>query len=443
MKHLLIGLSVLFLIIYQETIVAQKVWTLEACISYALENNIQIKRQVLQTGIAKNNLTQSKIDLLPDLNAGGNHTIGSGRILNDSYTYSNKTNNGSIGLQSSVTIFNGFQKLNTIKLNRYSYLAALEDLEKIKNDISLNIAGSYLQILYNKELHDVAKNQLEVTKLQIEKTTKLYEVGNVARGSLLDIQATAAVEEANVIDAENSINLSYLSLAQMLDLDTLKGFSIYIPTNLSVPEIFSDNPDSVFQIALEKMPQIKSSEYYLKRSKSQLAIARGARSPQISLTGYYNTQYNFYDSINQIEPYPIKDQLNDKIYKQLVFNLSIPLFNKFQIQKNICNAKIQVNDAEYSLRQSQLQLRKDIEQSYADASAAFENYKSRLKAVTAQEENFNYVQQKFDIGLISSVDYIVAKNNYIKVKSDLLRAKYDFIFKTKILEFYKGNVIKL
>jgi len=432
---------------------AQKLWTLEECIGYALDNNLQIKRQTLQTEIAKNDLLQSKIDLAPDLNAGGSHSIGSGRVLNNNYQFTKKVNNGSFGLQSSIVVFKGFQKLNTIKMNKYNLLGSLEDLEKLKNDIALNIAGGYLQILFSKELLEVSKSQLDVTKLQIEKTKKLFEVGNVAKGALLEIQATAATEEANLIQAQNDLNLANLTLAQMLDLDTVKGFSVYVPVELNVPVSFSEDPDSVYRIALGNMPQIKSAEYNLMRSKSSLAIAKAGRSPELSLTGYYSTQYDFYDSIRQYnpvtgiitrtDPYPIRTQLGDKLYKQISINLSIPIFNKFLIQKNISNAKILVDDAAYSLQQSQLQLRKDIEQAYADAIASFENFKSRQKTVEAQEENFKYVQQKFDVGLINSVDYSVAKNSYTKAKSDLLQSKYEFIFKTKILDFYKGNVIKL
>ncbi len=456
-------LLVLIPIIYSETInaqkdtiKAQKLWTLEDCIGYALDNNLQIKRQELQTEISKNNLLQSKIDLAPDLNAGENHYIGGGHLYNtSSYTESQKENYGSAGIQSSLTIFSGFQKLNTIKVNRFSLLGAMQDLEKIKNDISLNIAGGYLQILYNKELLEVAKSQLEVSKLQIEKTKKLFEVGNVAKGSLLDIQATAASEEANMITAQNNLNISYLTLAQMLDLDTLKNFSIFIPVELNVPESFSENADSIYKIALNNMPQIKSAEYNLKRSKSSLAVANGGRFPQLILTGTYGTQYDFYDSLRTFakvndtlklistNPYNFTRQLGDKKYWVLNFTLNIPIFRKYEIQKEISNAKIQVKDAEFALQQSQLQLRKDIEQAYADALASFENYKARFETVNAQEEDFKYVQQKFDVGLINSVDYNVAKNNYSKAKSDLLQAKYDFIFKTKILEFYKGNVIKL
>jgi outer membrane protein len=377
--------------------------------------------------------------------------VGSGNSFNNSYQPTNSSNYGNFGLQSSVVLFSGFQKLNTIKMNKYNFMGTVQNLEKIKNDIAINIASGYLQILYAKELRDIASSQLEVTKMQVEKTNKLFEVGNVAKGSLLDIQAIAATEEASLTDAENNLKLAYLSLAQMLDLDTIKNFIIFIPEEISVPDAFVDNPDSIYQIALDNLPQIKSAEYSLLRAKSQLSIANGARSPQLSLNANYYTRYDYndkkyaatdYTRSNPLD-YPISDQINNNFYKQISINLSIPIFTKYQIKKNVSNARIYVKDSEFALRQSQLQLRKEIEQAYANALASFQNFKSQSDAVIASEESFKYVQQKFDVGMVNSVDYNIAKNNFTKAKSDLLQAKYQFIFKIKILDFYKGNPIKI
>ncbi len=416
---------------------AQKVWTLEDCIRYAIDNNIQIKRQELQSEVAKNNLVQSEFNFLPDLNASGQHIIGKGpNPLN--YSNNNITSsNGNISLASNFTLFNGFQKINNLQMNRYNYLSSIKNLEKAKNDISLNIASAYLQILSNNEILGVAKNQLELSQLQVDRTSKLVEVGNEALGSLLEIQAQAAEEEASLTEAQNQLNLSYFVLAQTLDLDTVKNFKVFIPSKLVVPESLDYNPDSIYKIAVNTLPEIKSNELQLKSSQYQLAVARGGRLPNIYLMGSLGSDYDLKSDT------PINKQLNKAFYEQISLNLTVPLFNKYQVQKAISNAKINVRDNEYALRQSQLSLRKEIEQAYTDALGAFQNYKSRQKSVTANEENFNYVQQKFDVGLINSVDYNIAKNNYTKAKSDLIQAKYEFVFKIKILEFYKGNAIKL
>lgn len=438
MKFKLILLICLFTSFSIAQINAQKLWTLEECIGYSVENNISIKRQQLQTEISQNNLTQSKFELAPNVYGSANHTWGWGNSYSNNYQLANKSSYGDIGLNSSITVFSGLQKINTIKMNKYDFLSSVQNLEKIKNEISLNIASSYLQILYTKELRDVAQSQLEVTQMQVDKTNKLFQVGNVAKGALLEIQATEATEQANITDTENNLNLAYLNLAQMLDLDTIKYFKIFIPEEMNVPETFSDNPDSIYKIALQNLPEIKAAEFSLLKSKSQLAIANGGRFPEITLRGGYGTYYNYY------APLPIfYDQLDQNRNKSIALNLTIPIFSKYSIQKNIKNARIGVQDSEYILRQAQLQLRKEIEQAYANALASFQNFKSRTQLVLASDENFKYVQQKFDVGLVNSVDYSVAKKNTVKAKSDLLYAKYDFIFKTKVLEFYKGNTIKL
>lgn len=429
---------------------AQRLWTLEECIAYAFQNNLTIKRQLLQTEMAKNNYQQAYLDLLPDFGAGASHNIGKGRVADyTSFSYSNEVNAGSMGLRSNVILFSGFQKINAIRAQKYAFLSAKEQLEHSKNSVALALASAYLQILFDREYFEITKSQAELSKLQLERTRKLYEVGSVARGTLLEMEASYAAELVSVTNAKNRLDLAYLSLAQMLDLDTIRNFAVAIP-EVTVPESFNENPDSIFLLAMENMPEIKSARYALEKARSQLSMAKGSRLPQISLTADYYTQYNL-NAERPVDPqtptitekYPIRDQLNDKLYKQLSLNLSIPVFTRYQIQTNISNAKIGQLDAEYVLRQTMLELRKEIEQAYADALASFESYKSRREALISQEENFKYVQQKYEVGLISAIDYNIAKNNYLKAQSDLLQAKYQFVFNTKVLDFYKGKPLSL
>lgn len=438
MKPIHLLFSVLFLSLFSNTN-AQKQWTLEECLKYALEHNIQLKRQELQTEVAKNELKLAKYNLLPDLSANAGHTLGTGRDYSTFTVQKKVYSNGTISAESNYTIFSGFQKKENVTMQKFNLLSSMEGLEKAKNDISLEIAAAYLQILFNNELLEIAKRQLELSNLQVEKTNKLVEVGNVARGALLEIKAQAASEEANVTDAQNKLNLSNIFLAQLLDLDTVKNFKIFIPAELMVADNFNENTDSIYSIAVENQPQIKQYKYQLESAKSQLAMAKGGRMPTLSLRAGLGTDYN----LKTTDISPVGSQINDNIYKQVSLNLSIPIFTKYQIQRNISNAKIGVLDNEFALKLNQITLRKEVEQSYADALAAFENFKSRTEAVTAYEENLNYIQQKFDVGMVNSVDFNIAKNNYAKAKSDLLQAKYQFIFKTKILDFYRGMPIRL
>jgi len=451
---------------------SQESWSLEKCVNYAIENNIQIKQQELNARYSENTLTQSKATVLPSLNASASHNYSFGRSV-DPYTNEFSSENSlsdNFSISSSVTLFNGLQNMNTIKRNQFDLMASLEDLEKAKNDISLSIASAYLQILFNLELLDIASNQLDITKLQVERTRKLVEAGSLAQGSLLEIQSQEAAEELQVVNAQNQLDLSYLTLTQLLDLDSVEGFDIVRP---ELPDINTESiPYTVSQIyteAIINMPQITGAEYRLQSSEKELSIAKGMVSPRLALGASYGTGYSDARTLSSYtlgmdtigytaisgegvlgyqyeyssEEYPFMDQLKDNASTALYFSLSVPILNGFQTRTSISNAKISLLNSEYSLQLEKNRLYKDIQQAYADALAALKKYHSSKKAVSSWEESFRYTQQKFDVGLVNSVDYNLAKNNMMKAKSDLLQAKYEFIFKSKILDFYRGQPIKL
>ncbi len=427
---------------------AQKSWTLEECIKYALDKNIQIKRQQLTHEINEQNFNQSKYNMLPDVGVQFSHNLNSGRALNtDQYKWENKNfQDGSMGIQANVLLFNGLQNQNNIKYFKLSMQKSLADLEKAKNDISLNIALGYLDILYNTELLDIAKSQIEVTQLQVERNKKLVEVGNVARGTLLEIQSQASREKVNVTNAKNNLDISYLNLTQLLELDSVGNFQITKPELLTVEENkILESVMEIYNIAVARMPQIKSSELNLEVQKANLAVSKGKYSPRLSMSGLYYSRYSELatDLLNPNSKYSYLNQLKDNQYKQLSLNLQIPLFSKFQTRTTISTSKIQVSDAEITLLQTKKILYKEIQQAHADALASFDNYISRKEAVVSSEESFKYSQQKFDVGMISAVDYNLAKNNLTKSKSDLIQAKYQFIFKIKVLDFYKGSALSL
>ena len=417
---------------------AQKLWTLEDCINYALENNIQVKRQKLVSDIADNNYLQSKAEVLPNLNAGLGHSFNSGRAL-DQTTYQYYTQNfqtGNLGVQSSMTLFNGLQKYNNIKRNEFNLMKSLKDVEKIQNDISLNIATAYLQILFNQEILDIASAQMEVTLQQIEKTKKLVEVGNVAKSELLNIQAQAASEKVNYINAKNELELSYLTLTQLLDLDSIGDFSIATPAELDVDTLeVLLTIDDTYNNALEYLPQIRSAEYFLKSNEKSLQMAKGQLYPSLNL------QAQYYSSYSNIADDNYRLQLENNQYKYINFGLNIPIFNRLSVKTAISNAKINVLDAQFALEQEKQILYKEIQQAHADASAALEKYNSSREAVVYNEESFKYTTQKFEVGLVSSIDYNIAKNNFLVAKSNMLQAKYEYIFKTKVLDFYTGKPI--
>jgi outer membrane protein len=425
---------------------AQKYWSLEECIKYGQEKNIQIKRKELSTESSNNNLLQSRINLLPSVGAGFNHQLSAGRSLNtQDYKWENSSlQQGSLGIQAEIILFNGFQNINGMQKSKFDLMMSLSELDKAKNDVSLNIATAYLQVLFCEELLDVAKSQLEVSNLQVERNKKLLEVGNVARGNLLDIQAQAAREQVNVTTADNNLKIAYLALTQMLELDSVGDFKVVHPETLNMDDATPlQSVSDIYNQALTSMPEIKSSEYYLKSTEKQLAMNRGKLSPSLSMTGLYYS--NYYNTVTNQSGDAISyySQVKNNLYKQLAFNISIPIFNRYNSRTAISNSKIAVYDAEYNLTATKKVLYKSIQQAHADAVGAFENYLSRKEAVLSSEEAFKYTQQKYDVGMSSAVDYNIAKSNLIKAKSDLVQSKYEYIFKIKVLDFYKGAALKL
>jgi outer membrane protein len=429
---------------------AQKVWSLEECISYALENNLQVKRQELNVKYYNNNYKQSYYNTLPDLNAQANLNFSSGQTFDFFKTeYVDQSFwQDNVGLSSNITLFGGFQVINNILKSRYEFLKSQSDLHKSKNDISLQLALAYLQVLFSKELVEVSKSKLEVTSMQVERTHKMLDVGNVAQGEYLQIKAQESNDKTSLINAQNNRDIAYLDLTQLLDLDSVGGFDIVVPKNIEV-ELLSplESVQDIFAKAVETMPQIKSAEFALKSSERQLAMAWGQGSPTVNLNGGLSSFYSQIadDPLNPdpLAKYPMKDQLKDYYNKQFSIGISIPLFNRLQVKNSISNAKLGLNDSQLQLDIAKMALYKEVQQAHADATAAREKFNSSVEAVNYNEEAFKYTSQKFEVGLVNSVDYNIAQNNLITAKSNMLQAKYEYIFKLKILDLYMDKPIVL
>ncbi|KPK86638.1 MAG: hypothetical protein AMS27_04530 [Bacteroides sp. SM23_62_1] len=427
----------------------QDLWTLEACIQYAHDNNLQVRRQNLQVKMAESNFLYARAQVLPTANAFANYTFNKGRAPNfDTYEYVDQAfEDGNVGIRSQLSLFNGLSTYYTIRQNRYNLLARLADVENLKNNITISIGGAYLQILLNEELLKVAEDQLEITRLQVEKNERLAEVGNLSRGELYEIQAQEAREASNVVRARNELEISYLTLAQYMDLDPdqISAFRIEIP-ELSIEDGgYLRLVDSVYADALRELPLIRSAEYDLKSTEKGLAVARGGIFPSMSAEYLY---YTLYSNISvspedPLAPYHWMDQLQDKGYQRLSLSLVIPIFNNLNTKNRISQAKVNMLDARVNLDLTKQTLYKNIQQAYADAKAAFEDYEANLETVRSMEEAFKYTEQKYNVGMVNSVDYNLAKNNLTKAQSDLLQAKFMYIFYAKILDFYAGRPIIL
>ncbi|MGB8490333.1 MAG: TolC family protein [Bacteroidales bacterium] len=422
----------------------QQKWSLEDCIKYSIDHNIQIKEQTVQTRIQKNALAQAKLNLLPTINGTASHSYTFGRALDqNSYQFFNQTVlQDYFYVSGSTNLFSGLQNYNNIQKSRYDVLAGEQDLQMIRDNVSMNVALAYLQILLNKELVASNENQVEISKQQIAKTQKLVDAGSVAKGNLLQIESQEAQEEVNLVTMRNALETSYLNLTQLLELTSPAGFEVLVPViSVDSNAVITGNIDEIYNLALQTRPEIKSSELRLTSSQYELKIAKGGRSPSLSMNHNIGTRYSFVKDQPGIQSF--QDQLKNNKSYGLGFSLNIPVLNGWQVNKNISNSKLAVENNEYLVEGARKQLYKDIQQAYTDAVASLKKYNASLKAVTSSAEAFRYTEQKFDVGMIAPVDYNAAKTQLLNAQLDASQAKYEFIFKIKVLDFYKGLPLSL
>lgn len=471
------GISILFFslfLIIQLSAQENKVWSLEECINYALENNIDVKKQSLNINIQEEELLQSKLGILPNVNGFVSHGYNWGQRV-DPFTNefaTDRVRSNNLYLSADVNLFSGLQQLNTIKRNRLNLLASQYDVDYFRDEISITVATQYLQTLYYMEFVEIARNQLDITNQQVDRTTKLVEAGTLAKGDLLTIEAQQASEEYSIITAENDLRLSYLTLTQLLELDTPEGFEIEKPVLglIDQPNILS--PSQIYSTALSNRPEIKSAEYRVESSESDLSIARGRYYPRLSLNGSWGSGYSGANQVGKnpftytpqiaetaggeavypleaytgYESYSTKtfnDQFQDNLNTAAALNLSIPIFNGWIARSNVAQAKIGIENANLDLELQKNNLNKTIQQAYNDVLAANNQHKAAEKKVDATSESFKYAEQKFNVGLINSVEYNDAKKEYNNALSELVQAKYDYVFKNTIIDFYLGKPLTL
>lgn len=445
MKRMYSLIAAAFMLVVFTSAQGQSLWSLQKCIDYALQNNIQIKQQALNSEYYNNQLGQAKFNRLPNLNAGFQNNMSFGRTIGPDNTYLDINSNSTSGsLSSNITVWNGFTLTNSIKMAEMDLRASLEDMQKAKDDIMLNIAASYLEILFADELVLVSEDLLKITQLQLDRTGKLVEAGSLAKGSLLEIEAQYAREEVNVVNAKNRLQLAYLALYQLLEVPSTESFKIEKPV---LPEIGANltllNSMDVFKNAVVLRPAVKGAEFKLESARKQLQIAKGNLMPSLSLGGNYYNFYNNKYTDRTGSKLLFSDQMKSNERYGFGATLNIPIFNRYMAKTGVSNAQIQVENNELQLQNTKNLLRKDIEQSYTNALAAFKRYVANQKTVVSSKEAFRYTEEKFNVGMINSVEYNQSKNNLSKAQSDLLQAKYEYIFRTKILDFYNGQAIDL
>jgi outer membrane protein len=430
---------------------AQEKWSLQQCVDYALENNIQIKQQNLAVEYQKNQLAQAKSNRLPNLNGQIGNNYNFGRSLTYQNTYEN-TNSTSISgyLGTDVTIWNGNQMQNLVRQRDLDLQATIQDYQKAKNDLILNLAAIYLEILYAEELIGIDENQIKITIEQLERSKKLVESGRLAKGSLYESEAQSAAEELQLVTDQNRAQIAYLNLYQLLELPVTKYFKIDKPEFPDIQaEGISFNAQTILDHAMQIRPEILASQLRVESAQRQLEQAKGSRWPKLSFgASYYNNFNDNYLRVKQTNPtetevIPFGEQLSNNQRYGFGLTLTIPIFNQFQVKNGISNATLQVEDYKFRLQTSKNALQKDIEQAYTNALSAMKRYVSSQKAVKSSSEAFRYAEEKLNVGMVTTVEYNQVKNNLTSAQAQLSQAKYEYIFRSKILDFYNGVPIKL
>ncbi|MGB0916822.1 MAG: TolC family protein, partial [Flavobacteriales bacterium] len=388
-------------------------WSLERCISYAIENNIQIKQSALQKESARLDKTQSLAGMFPNLNANASYNANFGRSIDPvSNTFiSEQVNSTNFGASSNVTLFNAFRLLNSFKQSQIDLLAAGYDLEGLSNDISMNISTAFMQIMFNEELLLVAQEQVSVTAEQLSRTQKMVEAGSLPEGNLFDVEAQVASNELQVINAENALSASVLGLKQMLNLQASDEFKIERPnTDVPLETLEGRTVGTIYDYALNNWPQIKAREARLESARKGEKIAFATYTPTLGASGSVGTRWSDAQFLN-FEPDPFGTQLDQNLSESLGLSLSIPIFNRLSSRTSVAKSRLSVINAELQLQDQKNQLYSAVQQAYNDALAAKRQFDASDKSVSATVRAFEYAEQRYEVGMMNSLEFNTASNN--------------------------------
>jgi outer membrane protein len=426
-----------------------KKWTLSECVDYAIKNNISIKQSELDSQSASIQKNSAIGNFLPSLNVNGGHSwnIGLNQNITTGLLENQTTQFTSAGLNSNVTIYNGMQNQNRLRKANLSILAAQYQLTKMKDDISLNIANAFLQILFNKENLKVQKEQLANNEKQLIRSQELVNAGVVPRGDLLDIKATVANNSQAIVTAENALLISKLSLAQLLQFKDFADFDIadedYVQKENA---ILLQTPTSIYQKAKEERVELKIAKTNLDIAEKDVKIAKGAYQP--SLQGYYSfsTRAGYSDRVigfNGSTPIlapalPVFEQFDNNKGHSFGLQLNIPILNGFSVKNNVELSKITLERSKLAFSQQELDLERNIFTAFTDAKGAVKANESAITALEARQEAFNYAKEKFEVGMMNAFDFNQSETLLANAKSEVIRTKYDYIFRIKVLEYYFG-----
>ena len=421
---------------------AQEVWDLKRCIDYAIEHNLTVKQQEVARDKSEVDLSTSKNSRLPDLNGSVSHSFNFGRSIQADNTYSSiNTQNTGFNLSTSVPLFTGMQLTHNIALSQLNLSAAIEDLNKAKEDISIQVASSYLQVLFNQELMEVAHRQVDLSQEVKAQKEAFYKAGKTSRAEWYEARSRVAQDELSAVQADNNYKLALLDLSQLLELPSPDGFAILSPKVDTVQsQSMAMSPADIYTDALLIKPSIKAAQYRVQGAQKSIRIAQSAYYPKLSLGAGLST--NFYN-VSGRENGNFGSQLRDNFSQYIGFSLNIPIFNRLSTRNQVRSARLQHTTLSWQLEESKKTLYKEIQQAYYNAQNASAKYRSSRVADEAAEESFALIKEKYLNGKATATEYNESRTAWMKAVSDRIQAKYDYLFRVKILDFYRGIPLEL
>jgi outer membrane protein len=444
-------ISFVFITLFSLSIQAQsKKWTLEECVRYAIQNNISIKQSELDSKTALIDKKGAVGNFLPSLNANASHSwnIGLNQDITTGLLQNQTTQFTSAGATVGVDIYKGLQNQNALRRANLSIVAAKYQLLKMQEDIALNVANAFLQVLFNKENLKVQKEQLGINEKQYTRSEELVKAGSIPRGDLLDIKATVALNNQNVIAAENALLISKLSLSQLLQLRDFENFDVVDDAEIrDENNVMVQTPAAIYDKALENRTELKIARTNLEIAQKDLDIAKGAFQP--TLQGFYsfNSRVSYadvpaFDNMGNLigtkNPSPFFEQFSNNKGQSFGAQLSIPIFNGFSTRNNVERSKVSLERSKIAIEQQDLDLQRNVFTAFTDAKGALNAYESSVVALEARQGAYDYAKEKYDVGLMNAFDFNQSQTLLTNAQSEIIRTKYDYIFKIKILEFYFG-----
>lgn len=421
-------------------------WSLEQCIEYALANNLTVKQQSIEVARNENMLLQSRLNFIPGVEASLGHNLSWGRsvdLQNLEIVRNKLSQSTSASVNASIYLLDGLSKLYTLKSNRKSLEISIQEVERLKDEISISIVRAYLEILLSREILSACEESLRSVSEQRDRTMLLVEAGSQPYTSLLDIESQLASERLQLVTAQNQVRTNTLVLQQLLDLPYDREFQVRIPDTDPVPETYiQESTDDIYETA-QSLPVIRSAMLSLEKGELDLKTAKGQLYPKISIAASYGTFYSSSTYAPDGSVYPFFEQFRDNINPSVSIGLSIPIFNNWNGRTNVKNAVLAKENMELELKIRQQDLYKDIQTAVTEAETYLRKVEASAANLKSMEESFRYVEEKFNTGVLNGTDYTVARTNLLKARSELIQARYQFLFQLKIIDFYKGRPLTL